>query len=85
MIHSRELGMRVVPEGKTTISFKRFSVIEALALDYRLKGNGKTKLFFEFSERSMRYLTSCLGHDDLAAMLVGSGIICLIAVCLHHQ
>jgi hypothetical protein len=33
-----------------------------------LKGNEKTKLFFESSERSMRYLTDCLGHDDLAAI-----------------
>ena len=41
-----------------------------MALYHRLKGGGKTKLFFESSERSMRYLTDCLGHDDLAVLEV---------------
>ena len=68
MIYSRELGLRVAPDAKTTISSKSFSITEALALYHRLKGNGKTKLFFESSERSMRYLTDCLGHEDLAAL-----------------
>ena len=68
MIYSRELGLRVVQDATTTISSKSFSIAEALALYHRLKGNGKTKLFFESSERSMRYLTDCLGHDDLAAI-----------------
>ena len=68
MIYSRELGLRVVQDAKTTISSKSFSIADALALYHRLKGNGKTKLFFESSERSMRYLTDCLGHDDLAAI-----------------
>ena len=40
----------------------------ALARYHRLKGSGKTKLFFASSKRSMRYLTDCLGHDDLAAI-----------------
>ena len=79
MIYSRELGLRVVPDAKTTISAKSFSMTEALALYHRLKGSGKTKLFFESSERSMRYLTDCLGHDDLAALEIsdagGLGII----------
>jgi integrase len=68
MIYSRELGLRVAPDAKTTISAKSFSMTEALALYHRLKGGGKTKLFFESSERSMRYLIDCLGHDDLAAL-----------------
>ena len=68
MIYSRELGLRVTPDAKTTISAKSFSLIEALALYHRLKGGGKTKLFFESSERSMRYLTDCLRHEDLAAL-----------------
>ena len=68
IIYSRELGLRVAPDAKTTISAKSFSMTEALALYHRLKGNGKTKLFFESSERSMRYLTDCLGHDDFAAI-----------------
>ena len=40
----RELAMRVVPDGKTTISSKSFSITEALAIYHRLKGNGKKKL-----------------------------------------
>jgi hypothetical protein len=60
MIYSRELGLRVAPDAKTTISAKSFSMTEALALYHRLKGGGKTKLFFESSERSMRYLIDCL-------------------------
>ena len=68
MIYSRELGLRVASDAKTTASAKSFSMTEALALYHRLKGSGKTKLFFESSERSMRYLTDCLGHDDLAAL-----------------
>ena len=68
MIYSRELGLRVAPDAKTTISAKSFSATDALALYHRLKGGGKTKLFFESSERSMRYLIDCLGHDDLAAL-----------------
>ena len=68
MVYSRELGLRVTPNAKTTTSAKSFSITEALALYHRLKGGGRTKLFFESSERSMRYLTDCLGHDDLAAI-----------------
>ena len=68
MIYSRELGLGVAPDAKTSISAKNFSMTEALALYHRIKGSGKTKLFFESSERSMRYLTDCLGHDDLAAL-----------------
>ncbi len=68
LIYSRELGLRVAPDAKATISAKDFSTTEALALYHRLKGSGKTKLFFESSERSMRYLTDCLGHNDLAVL-----------------
>ena len=38
---------------------------EALALYQRLKGTNKTKLFFEASDRSIRYLADCLGHEQL--------------------
>ena len=68
MIYSRELGLRVTPDAMTTISAKSFSITEALALYHRLKGGGKTKLFFESSERSMCYLTDCLGHNNLVAI-----------------
>ena len=65
MICSRELGLKVAPDAKTNISAKTFSITDALALYQRLKGVGKTKLFFESSERSMRYLSDCLGHAPL--------------------
>ena len=68
MIYSKELGLSVAPDAKTCSSAKSFPITEALALYHRLKGGGKTKLFFESSERSMRYLTDCLGHEDLAAL-----------------
>ena len=89
MIYSRELGLRVAPDAKTTISAKSFSATDALALYHRLKGGGKTRLFFESSERSMRYLIDCLGmmiwqHLKFQT-LAGSGIICLLEACLHHQ
>ena len=68
MIHSRELVLGIASDTKTTASAKSFSITDALALYHRLKGIGKTKLFFDSSERNMRYLIDCLGHDDLAAM-----------------
>ena len=37
---------------------------------HRLKGTGKTSLFFEASERSIRYLIDCLGHDSLTSLEV---------------
>ena len=38
MIYSRELGLRVAPDAKTTNSVKSFSATNALALYHRLKG-----------------------------------------------
>ena len=35
-----------------------------------LKGAGKTKLFFEVSERRIRYLTECLWDDNLSMLEV---------------
>ena len=67
MIYSKELGLTVLPETRT-VAADSFSLSVALALYHRLKGSGKTKLFFASSQRSMRYLTDCLGHDDLAAI-----------------
>ena len=67
MIYSKELGLTVLPETRT-VAADSFSLSDALALYHRLKGSGKTKLFFASSQRSMRYLTDCLGHDDLAAI-----------------
>ena len=67
MIYSKELGLTVLPETRT-VAADSFSLSDALELYHRLKGSGKTKLFFASSQRSMRYLTDCLGHDDLAAI-----------------
>ena len=49
---------------------KHFSLTDALALYHRLKGTGKTSLFFESSERSIRYLITCLGHESLTSLEV---------------
>jgi integrase len=64
MICSRELGLCAAPE-VMAVAVQKFSLPEALALYQRLKGGEKTKLFFEGSERSMRYLIDCVGHESL--------------------
>ena len=69
MIYSKELGLTVTPETRTVAS-DNFSLTEALALYHRLKGTGKTNLFFASSERSIRYLIECLGHDNLTSLEV---------------
>ena len=68
-IHSKQLGLTVLPE-VTRSAVDSFSLTDALALYHRLKGTGKTSLFFESSERSIRYLTECLGHDSLTSLEV---------------
>ena len=89
MIYSRELGLRIASDTKTTASANSFFITEALALYHRLKRGGRTKLFFESSGRSMCYLTDCPSRDDLAALEISDagrfGITCSIVVCLHHQ
>ena len=72
MIYSRELGLSVAPQTKRQDS-NDFSLTDALSLYHRLKGTGKTKLFFEVSGRSIRYLTECLGHDNLSMLKVSDG------------
>ncbi|MDA7587385.1 tyrosine-type recombinase/integrase [Alphaproteobacteria bacterium] len=72
MIYSRELGLSVAPQAKRQAS-NDFSLTDALSLYHRLKGAGKTKLFFEVSGRSIRYLTECLGHDNLSMLKVSDG------------
>jgi len=71
MLYSKELGVttQVTNDLKQANAFK---ITDALALYHRLKGNGKTNLFFEGSERSIRYLIDCLGHDNLTALEVSS-------------
>ena len=69
MIYSKELGLTVLPETRTVAS-DSFSLTDALALYHRLKGTGKPNLFFESSERGIRYLIECLGHDSLTSLKV---------------
>ena len=69
MIYSKELGLTVLPDTRTVAS-DSFSLPDALALYHRLKGTGKTSLFFESSERSIRYLIECLRHDSLTSLEV---------------
>ncbi|ADE39989.1 DUF6538 domain-containing protein [Candidatus Puniceispirillum marinum] len=66
MIYSRELGLKVLQETKPCTTGE-YRLSDALALYHRLKGGGKTKLFYDVSKRSIRYLEECLGHDNLTS------------------
>ena len=68
MVYSRELGLSAAPEVKAAV-VRHLSLPEALALYQRLKGADKTKLFFEGSERSIRYLIDCVGHESLTDLV----------------
>ena len=65
MIYSRELGLSVVPDKVRNANETEVNLSDALALYQRLKGTGKSKLFLEVSNRSIRYLVECLGHDNI--------------------
>ena len=56
MIYSRELGMSVVPDEVSNANQTKLSFSDALALYQRLKGTGKSNLFFTVPTRSIRYL-----------------------------
>ena len=70
MIYSRELGLSVIGEGAAQ-HLSNLTFDEVLKLYHRLKGVGKTKLFFEGSERSIRYLKDCLGHNSIDCLAPG--------------
>ena len=65
MIYSRELGMSVVPDEVSNANQTKLSFSDALALYQRLKGTGKNNLFFKVSNRSIRYLQECFGHNKI--------------------
>jgi hypothetical protein len=67
MIYPRELGLKVLQETKPCTT-SEYSLSDALALYHQLKGGGKTKLFYDVSKRSIRYLEECLGHDNLTSI-----------------
>ena len=54
MIYSRELEMRSVPDGVSNANQTKISFSYALALYQRLKGTGKSNLFFKVARRSIR-------------------------------
>ena len=64
MIYSRELGLSIKPQAGNGAGVE-VTLSNALALYHRLKGVGKSKLFFESSERNVRYLKECVGHQSL--------------------
>ena len=70
MIYPRELGLSVIGEAAAQHASK-LTFDEVLKLYHRLKGVGKTKLFFEGSERSIRYLKDCLGHTNIDSLMPG--------------
>ena len=63
--HSQELGLKALQDIKTANS-NHFSLSDALALYHRLKGTGKNQLFYDVSNRSIRYLAECLEHNNLS-------------------
>ena len=65
MIYSRELGISVVPDKVSNANETELSLSDALVLYQRLKGTGKSKLFFEVSNRCICYLVECLDHDKI--------------------
>ena len=65
MIYSRELGMSLVPDEVSNANQTKLSFSDALALYQRLKGTGKSNLFFKVSNRSIRYLQECFGHNKI--------------------
>ena len=65
MIYSRELGMSVVPDEVSNANQTKLSFSDALALYQRLRGAGKSNLFFKVPTRSIRYLQECLGHNKI--------------------
>ena len=69
VIYTKELSLTVLPQTRTVASSSP-SLTDALALYQFLKGIGKTSLFFESSERNIRYLIECLGHDSLTSLEV---------------
>ena len=52
MIYSRGLGMRVVSDKLSSCARDDIRIHDELELYQRLKGTGKTKLFFKVSKRS---------------------------------
>ena len=68
MIYSRELGISVVPDKVSNANETELSLSDALVLYQRLKGTGKSKLFFEVSNRCIRYLVECLDHDKITRL-----------------
>ena len=62
--YSRELGLKAL-QNATPHANTKYRSSHTLVIYHRLKGSGKTKLFFEVSNRSIRYLEECLGHDNL--------------------
>ena len=70
MVYSKELGLTTLPPSQQA-SKNMFTMSDTLAANHRLKGRGKTTLFFEVSERSIRYLTEGLGHKNLVAVQEG--------------
>ena len=68
MIYSRELGISVVSDKVSNANETVLSLSDALNLYRRLKGTGKAKLFFEVSNRSIRYLIECVGNDNITGL-----------------
>ena len=66
-IYSQEVDIKAL-ENSTKAQTSYHRQLSALKLFHRLKGLGKSRLFFEVSTRRIRYIEDCLGHDYLLAV-----------------
>jgi hypothetical protein len=64
MIYSRELGLKDLQDTEES-SGNQCGLSDVPALYHRIKGTGKNQFFCDVSVRSERYLTECLGHENI--------------------
>ena len=67
-IHLKELGLTVTNQTPVISKATSVSIDDALACYHRLKGSGKSDLFFRSSVRGMRYLKACLDDKPIEQM-----------------
>ena len=70
-IHLKELCLSVVSQSAIMHKNHSLSMDDALDCYHRLKGADKNELFFNVSERSIRYLKECLGDRPIEQLQAG--------------
>lgn len=69
MIYSKKVAFIVLPEANSTTA-ESFILANSFTLYHRLRGTVKTSLFFDTSQRRIRYLIENLGQDNLLLLEV---------------